>query len=413
MSRARSVSLALGVALAGIIASPAAATVLYELGTKTPTIIDSAKCGAIYRTTDPVEGSVLVARADDCSGDRERAEWAVGAATLGSNALQPGRTYYLGWRGKFVMAGGATGGAPNNPNTVMQSKSHGPWMSDSPSLNYPITMGVDHGTFHVTKYGNGMSTVWSIPYSQVHNKWFSFVMKITYSRTNTGGVGVWFNGVPQTLSNGQTWMSCPTWSGDSQSIHWGIYRLRINGTSYYYMKDNTIATTFEEANPDGGSPPPRATPTPTPTPRPGARVTPTPTATPAPGGGEITPNAVTASTHDGNVPGNAVDNNLSTRWSANGDGQWLKLDLGSVRTVSSVRIATYQGNMRSTRFDIQVSSDNTTWTNALTGASTSGTTNNEEAFDFADRSARYVRYMGHGNTTNSWNSVTEISVFGP
>jgi hypothetical protein len=37
----------------------------------------------------------------------------------------------------------------------------------------------------------------------------------------------------------------------------------------------------------------------------------------------------------------------------------------------------------------------------------------EETFDFADRSARYVRYMGHGNTANTWNSVTEISVFGP
>ena len=49
---------------------------------------------------------------------------------------------------------------------------------------------------------------------------------------------------------------------------------------------------------------------------------------------EITPaaSAVTASTNDGNVPGNTVDNNLATRWSANGDGQWLQLDLGTTRT---------------------------------------------------------------------------------
>src|SRR5262249_51963153 len=50
---------------------------------------------------------------------------------------------------------------------------------------------------------------------------------------------------------------------------------------------------------------------------------------------EITPGAsgVTASANDGNVPSNAVDNNLDTRWSANGDGQWLQLDLGSVKSV--------------------------------------------------------------------------------
>ena len=29
---------------------------------------------------------------------------------------------------------------------------------------------------------------------------------------------------------------------------------------------------------------------------------------------------------------NAVDNNLATRWSANGDGQWLQLDLGTGQT---------------------------------------------------------------------------------
>jgi endoglucanase len=151
-------------------------------------------------------------------------------------------------------------------------------------------------------------------------------------------------------------------------------------------------------------------PTPTPTPRPTATATPTPGGTPV----EITPGAagVTASTNDGNVPGNAVDDNLTTRWSASGDGQWLKLDLGVARTVSYVKVAAYQGNTRRNAFDLQVSSDNATWTTALLGAMTSGTTTAEETFDFTDRTARYVRYLGHGNTTNAWNSVSEISVFG-
>src|SRR5688572_22570848 len=67
---------------------------------------------------------------------------------------------------------------------------------------------------------------------------------------------------------------------------------------------------------------------------------------------EITPpgSAVTASTSDANVPPNVVDNNLATRWSGNGDGAWLTLDLGSTKTVGYVNVAVYQGNMRANRF---------------------------------------------------------------
>jgi hypothetical protein len=128
---------------------------------------------------------------------------------------------------------------------------------------------------------------------------------------------------------------------------------------------------------------------------------------------EVTPGAsgVTASTHDGNVPGNTVDNSLSTRWSANGDGQWIKYDLGSVQTVAHVTIAFFNGNQRQTRFDLQVSTDNTAWTNVLTGALSNGTQTTKQTFDFPDRAARWVRYVGHGNTVNLWNSPTEVSIF--
>jgi len=127
---------------------------------------------------------------------------------------------------------------------------------------------------------------------------------------------------------------------------------------------------------------------------------------------EITPSgsAVTASTHDGNLPANTVDNSLSSRWSANGDGQWIRFDLGSTRTVAFVRVAAYQGNTRQSRFDLQVSSDGAAWTTVWSGSS-SGSTTAEETYDFADRAGRYVRYLGHGNTVNAWNSVTEASIF--
>jgi hypothetical protein len=129
---------------------------------------------------------------------------------------------------------------------------------------------------------------------------------------------------------------------------------------------------------------------------------------------EVTPGAsgVTASTNDGNVPGNAVDGSLATRWSANGDGQWLQLDLGTAHTVGYVRVALYQGNTRQSHFDLQVSAGGGVWSTVFAGSS-SGTTTGLQTFDFTDQSARWVRYVGHGNTSTSsgWNSVTEIEVW--
>ena len=112
------------------------------------------------------------------------------------------------------------------------------------------------------------------------------------------------------------------------------------------------------------------------------------------------------------MPANTVDNSLATRWSASGDGQWIRYDLGASRTLSYVTIAFYNGNARQTRFDLQVSPDGSAWSNVLTNVSSAGTSTQEQMFDFPDVSARYVRYLGHGNTVNLWNSLTEVSLFG-
>ncbi|MFI9815958.1 polysaccharide lyase family 7 protein [Saccharothrix variisporea] len=121
---------------------------------------------------------------------------------------------------------------------------------------------------------------------------------------------------------------------------------------------------------------------------------------------------VTALTHDGNVPANTIDNDLTTRWSAEGDGVWIRYDLGSPQTVGSVSIAWHKGDTRRATFDVELSDDSTTWTTALARKVTSGTTLQPETYDFADRSARYVRIVGHGNTSNDWNSITETKVLG-
>jgi unsaturated chondroitin disaccharide hydrolase len=121
--------------------------------------------------------------------------------------------------------------------------------------------------------------------------------------------------------------------------------------------------------------------------------------------------AVTASAHDGNVPQNTLDNNLNTRWSAQGDGQWIRFDLGATKTVSQLAAAWYLGNTRTAQFDVQTSSTGTTWTTRFTGVS-SGTTTQSERYDFPDVAARYVRILGHGNSQNTWNSITEVDIYG-
>ncbi|SEM40188.1 Por secretion system C-terminal sorting domain-containing protein [Chitinophaga rupis] len=117
-----------------------------------------------------------------------------------------------------------------------------------------------------------------------------------------------------------------------------------------------------------------------------------------------------ASSDDGNVATNVLDNDLNTRWSASGDGQWIQLCLDNPVSVTGVDIAFYQGNTRRALFDVQTSTDGLTFTNAATGLQSSGTSLALESFTFAAKTAKYVRILGHGNNVSAWNSYTEVKV---
>src|SRR5438128_2717470 len=126
--------------------------------------------------------------------------------------------------------------------------------------------------------------------------------------------------------------------------------------------------------------------------------------------------SVTASGYqDPNVPQNTLDNNLATRWSAYGDGQWIRYDLGAFMAVNRVDIAWYRGNEWASGFEIQVSSDTVTWTKLFSGQS-SGQTLQLERYDFPTVTGRYVRLVGHGQWSGTtqlslWNSMTEVAIY--
>jgi len=123
--------------------------------------------------------------------------------------------------------------------------------------------------------------------------------------------------------------------------------------------------------------------------------------------------AITASEYqEPNVPANTQDKSLETRWSASGyDGDWIKYDLGSTKTVAYLKIAWYLGDQRTADFDICVSSNDSDWTEVYSGTS-GGATVELQDYDFSDVGARYVRVTGYGNSENHWNSITEVEIHG-
>jgi hypothetical protein len=122
--------------------------------------------------------------------------------------------------------------------------------------------------------------------------------------------------------------------------------------------------------------------------------------------------SVTASGNDGNLPANVLDNNLGSRWSNLGGGSFIQADLGVQKSICSVDVAWYRGNLRVNSFVISVSSDGTSFTNVFTGKS-SGTTVSAEKYTLPTSvTARFVRITVNGNTENNWASITELSVDG-
>src|SRR5690625_1258134 len=122
---------------------------------------------------------------------------------------------------------------------------------------------------------------------------------------------------------------------------------------------------------------------------------------------------VSASSHDGNFPENTLDDNLATRWSAQGSGEWILFDLGDVEVVGYLGIAFHNGDTRASTIDIELSEDGEHWEKVVDQQQSSGESNNLEAFDFESMLAQYIRIIGHGNESNNWNSLTAVHIYAP
>ena len=106
----------------------------------------------------------------------------------------------------------------------------------------------------------------------------------------------------------------------------------------------------------------------------------------------------------------SVDGDLSTRWAVEGTEGWAwgTYDLGSVKTLDKVYLSFHNGHQRVYTFSIEVSEDGENYTRIIDKKQTSGKTLELEAYDMKGAKARYVKFLGSGNTVNTWNSLTEI-----
>ncbi len=105
---------------------------------------------------------------------------------------------------------------------------------------------------------------------------------------------------------------------------------------------------------------------------------------------------------------NAVDASTTTRWSsAFSDPQWIRVDLGSTRTINRVRLvweAAYGKN-----YQIQTSADANTWTTIATITNGNG---GEDDNTGLNASTRYVRIYGTARGTQWGYSLFTFQVYG-
>lgn len=128
-------------------------------------------------------------------------------------------------------------------------------------------------------------------------------------------------------------------------------------------------------------------------------------------GNKLTISSAGASTGDAAL---TVDTSTNEKWENTGS-QWLQYDLGSAKTISYVAIATTKGQLRKANYTIDVSTDNTNWTNVYTGTSRGFTWNFEFYRLPASTTARYVRITANGYTENeilyNANSISEVNIY--
>jgi hypothetical protein len=115
-------------------------------------------------------------------------------------------------------------------------------------------------------------------------------------------------------------------------------------------------------------------------------------------------------------PGNVTDGNPTTRWSTEGDNQWLQCNLSTPCKISHLQVAFLTEQKNESYFDIYASKDNIIWDPVFLKASSCDFSGAYQIFDFpvGINSTEYssIKLIGHGNSSDDWNNISELKIFG-
>ena len=121
----------------------------------------------------------------------------------------------------------------------------------------------------------------------------------------------------------------------------------------------------------------------------------------------------TSSTSGSDSPGNALDGNLTTRWSTGGsqvNGQWFQVDMGTANVFNKLILNYVNSASDYPRgYQVTVSSNGINWSSSVaTGVGSNSIT----TISFAAQSARYVRITQTGSASGTYWSIDEFNVMG-
>lgn len=246
------------------------------------------------------------------------------------------------------------------------------------------------------------------------------------------GTGTIKTAVPTfpTISNGTPYTDN---DADGMSDTWESAKGVSNGNGdddadgYTNLEEFLNATNPKSAdnsviNPTVPAPTGSSTPIPTPTPLPSTTgtITPTPTGstspTPIPTNTSVNINVINATSSNTNYdPKETLDKDISkdSKWLVDNLAGWIKYELSSVSNITGVKFVFYNKDIRKYTFDIQISTDGVTWTNALTNQTSFEKNGSWETFTFDKTySGKFIKVIGKGSNVSDWFGINEFEVIG-
>jgi uncharacterized protein YjdB len=127
-------------------------------------------------------------------------------------------------------------------------------------------------------------------------------------------------------------------------------------------------------------------------------------------------NIEASSYHIPYYPYNVVDGNIGTKWSSDGNDQWLIVELKQSFDIQHVKLAFQPGEERESYFDILGSEDKVNWEPILVKFASCSFSSDLQVFEFppskTEKEFKYVKLIGRGNSVDTWNNISELKIFG-